>query len=129
MFYDIINSKQNVYISSYDVSCLYITHMFINKYKYFFNAMCKSTFLLHCTAINVLFTCFFFLFHSRKERIAGKAMHENPPNSLNLHESQYTDLQVNSRASRDYTELQSRNEDYSSFESTDHSYVNTHLQT
>jgi len=40
----------------------------------------------------------------------------------------YTDLQENLRASHNYTELQTRNADYSDIETAGHAYANTQLQ-
>ena len=46
----------------------------------------------------------------------------------NVQESQYTDLQDNFRISRDYTELQPRNDDYNNCDGANHAYVNTNLK-
>jgi len=47
----------------------------------------------------------------------------------NQAEANYSDLQENSRASHIYTELQTRNGDYSDIEAAGHVYVNTQLQS
>jgi len=58
----------------------------------------------------------------------GKNVNGTSTKRQNEQESHYTDLQDNSRVSRDYTELQSRNDDYSDIDATGHGYVNTELQ-
>jgi len=64
-------------------------------------------------------------FDRKKVTTSGKTVYENHSHSLS--EIQYQDLQVDQRNAADYTELQTRNDDYSDVESTGHAYTNTSL--
>jgi len=70
---------------------------------------------------------FLFIFHRKRVTPSGHVVYENPTHSHNLSETQYQELQVNQRNVADYTELQTRNDDYSDVEATGTAYTNTSL--
>jgi len=61
----------------------------------------------------------------RRVRPGAEDASKTSRNEVNVQNMQYSDLQENTRGSRDYTELQTRNDDYCSIDATGHAYVNT----
>ena len=61
------------------------------------------------------------VFDRKKVTTSGHAVYEN--HSHNLSDIQYQDLQVDQRNAADYTQLQTRNDDYSDVESTGHAFI------
>jgi len=68
------------------------------------------------------------VFNRRLRATKGKGGNETTTTIGNMQESKYTDLQDDAGVSRDYTELQSRNEDYSDIDGAGHAYVNTQIK-
>ena len=65
---------------------------------------------------------------SKKVRSKTKSTSYNGSSvEANQAECNYTDLEERSRPSSNYTELQTRNDDYSSTEASGHAYVNTQM--
>ena len=66
----------------------------------------------------------YFIF-SKKIRPTNKSKANGNADGANQADNNYTDLDERSRPSSNYTELQTRNDDYSSIEAAGHAYVNT----
>jgi len=61
----------------------------------------------------------------RRVRLGDRKASKTSRNEVNVQNMQYTDLQEHTRGARDYTELQTRTDDYSNIDADGHAYFNT----
>jgi len=78
---------------------------------------------------NVIYKHWFYLRRLKLTAVEARSdANETSTRKRSVQEGQYTDLQGDHRASRDYTELELRNDNYSNIGGDGHAYVNTNMQ-